>query len=66
MKDFADLFAELDATTSTQAKVAALVRHFRHAGPADAAWAAWRSRAAIGPSQRVSSAADGPMAVSAW
>ena len=41
MKDFADLYAELDATTSTQAKVAALVRYFQRAGPADAAWAAY-------------------------
>ncbi|OSZ62932.1 ATP-dependent DNA ligase [Hydrogenophaga sp. IBVHS2] len=41
MKDFADLYAELDATTSTQAKVAALVRHFARVGPADAAWAAY-------------------------
>lgn len=41
MKDFADLFAELDATTSTQAKVAALVRYFQRAGAADAAWAAY-------------------------
>ncbi len=41
MKDFADLFAELDATTSTQAKVAALARHFQSAGAADAAWAAY-------------------------
>lgn len=41
MKDFADLYAELDATTSTQAKVAALVRHFGRVGAADAAWAAY-------------------------
>ncbi|MBS4037938.1 MAG: ATP-dependent DNA ligase [Hydrogenophaga sp.] len=41
MKDFADLYAELDATTSTQAKVAALVRYFQRAGAADAAWAAY-------------------------
>lgn len=41
MKDFADLYAELDATTSTQAKVAALVRHFGGVSAADAAWAAY-------------------------
>jgi len=41
VKDFADLYAELDATTSTQAKVAALVRHFGRVGAADAAWAAY-------------------------
>ena len=41
MKDFADLYAELDGTTSTQAKVAALVRHFGRVAPADAAWAAY-------------------------
>lgn len=39
MRAFAELYAELDETTSTSAKVAALVRYFRAAPPADAAWA---------------------------
>jgi DNA ligase-1 len=39
MKDFARLFADLDASTATGAKTDALVRYFRHAQPADAAWA---------------------------
>ena len=33
------LYAELDATTSTHAKLAALERYFGAAAPADAAWA---------------------------
>lgn len=39
MHDFAALYAELDATNKTNEKVAALVRYFRSAPPADAAWA---------------------------
>ncbi len=38
MKAFADLYAELDASTSTLHKVDALERHLRGAAPADAAW----------------------------
>jgi DNA ligase 1 len=41
MKAFAALFAELDATTSTSAKVDALQRYFVQAHPADAAWATY-------------------------
>jgi len=41
MKAFAALFAELDATTSTSAKVDALKRYFVRAAPADAAWAVY-------------------------
>ena len=41
MEAFACLYAELDATTSTHAKLAALDRYFRAARPADAAWAAY-------------------------
>lgn len=40
MRRFAQLYAELDATTRTGDKVAALVAYFREAEPADAAWAA--------------------------
>ena len=39
MKDFAALFAALDATTSTKKKTDALLLYFRRAQPADAAWA---------------------------
>ena len=39
MKVFADLYARLDATTGSNAKLAALRDYFRDANPADAAWA---------------------------
>ena len=39
MREFADLYARIDATTSTNAKVAALVAYLAAAPPADAAWA---------------------------
>lgn len=39
MYRFARLFEAIDATTSTNAKVAAMVAYFREAPPADAAWA---------------------------
>jgi len=41
MKRFAELYAALDATTATNAKVAALERYFTEAAPADAAWAVY-------------------------
>ncbi|MFL1492277.1 ATP-dependent DNA ligase [Pseudomonas antarctica] len=41
MKAFAELYANLDATTSSNAKLAALQAYFRHAPPADAAWAVY-------------------------
>jgi DNA ligase-1 len=41
MKAFANLFAELDASTATGAKVEALKRYFAAALPADAAWAVY-------------------------
>jgi ATP-dependent DNA ligase len=39
VKRFAALFAELDQTTSTNAKIDAMVRYFSAAPPADKAWA---------------------------
>src|SRR5512134_3551675 len=39
MERFARLYAELDATTATSAKVAAMVRYFATAPAEDAAWA---------------------------
>ena len=41
MKRFADLFAELDATTATSAKVTALQRYLGTVEDADAAWAVY-------------------------
>ena len=39
MKRFAQMFSEIDETTRTNEKVAAMTRYFRGADPADAAWA---------------------------
>jgi DNA ligase-1 len=39
VKRFAALYDAIDATTSTNAKVAAMVKYFSEAPPADAAWA---------------------------
>lgn len=41
MKAFADLYSRLDATTSSNAKLAALRDYFQAAPPADAAWAVY-------------------------
>ena len=41
MRRFAELFLALDATTSTQAKVEALVGYFAAVPAADAAWAVY-------------------------
>ncbi|MDI2144002.1 MULTISPECIES: ATP-dependent DNA ligase [unclassified Pseudomonas] len=41
MKDFAGLYAELDATTSSNAKLAAMQAYFAQAEPQDAAWAVY-------------------------
>ena len=41
MRRFADLYQALDASTATQAKVAALRGYFQHAPAADAAWAVY-------------------------
>ena len=41
MKQFSQLFAELDSTTSTNAKVEALQRYFAQAAAAEAAWAVY-------------------------
>ncbi len=39
MRSFARLYATLDATTATNAKIAALVEYFRRAPPEDVVWA---------------------------
>lgn len=54
MQAFADLYAELDATTRTQAKLDALVRYFDGVDPADGAWATYilagrRMKRLVGP-----------------
>ena len=41
MKAFAALFAQLDVTSTTNLKVAAMAAYFRAAAPADAAWAVY-------------------------
>ena len=41
MRAFAALYAELDATTSSNAKLAAMQRYFAQAAPEDAAWAVY-------------------------
>ena len=41
MKAFADLYARLDASTSSNIKLAALQDYFRVSSPADAAWAVY-------------------------
>jgi DNA ligase-1 len=41
MREFAALYAALDASTSTQAKVEALRQYFAYSQPADAAWAVY-------------------------
>ncbi|NWF13351.1 ATP-dependent DNA ligase [Pseudomonas reactans] len=41
MKAFAELYANLDATTSSNAKLAALQAYFSQAAPEDAAWAVY-------------------------
>lgn len=57
MKAFADLYAALDETTKTSEKVAALVRYFAAADPADAAWAVYfltgRKPKQVVPSRRM-------------
>ncbi len=54
MRDFSELYEELDTTTSTTLKVAAMVRYFSAAPPEDAAWATYilsgrRLKRFIGP-----------------
>jgi DNA ligase-1 len=54
MQAFSELYEELDTTTSTNLKVAAMVCYFKSAPPADAAWAAYilsgrRLKRFIGP-----------------
>ena len=70
MKAFAELYAALDASTSTLHKVDALERYFRVAPPADAAWAAYflsggKPRQAV-PSRVLRDAAREAAALPEW
>ncbi|HYF57561.1 MAG TPA: ATP-dependent DNA ligase [Burkholderiaceae bacterium] len=70
MKAFADLYAELDASTSTLHKVDALERYLRRAAPADAAWAVYvlaggKPRQAV-PSRLMRDAAREAAGLSEW
>ena len=54
MRRFAELFENLDTTTSTRAKIDAMVAYFRHAAASDAAWATYvligrRVKRSVGP-----------------
>jgi DNA ligase-1 len=63
MKAFADLYAALDETNKTSAKVATLTRYFATAAPADAAWAVYflvgrRPRQVVAPRDLAAWAAE--------
>jgi DNA ligase-1 len=63
MKAFADLYAALDETNKTSAKVAALTRYFASAAPAEAAWAVYflvgrRPRQVVAPRDLAAWAAE--------
>lgn len=70
MKAFADLYAALDETTKTSAKVAALARYFAAADPADAAWAVYfltgRKPKQVVPSKRLREWATEAAGVPQW
>jgi DNA ligase-1 len=56
VRSFSRLYQELDQTTSTNLKVAAMVRYFSNAPPADAAWAVYflsgrRIKRLVGPAR---------------
>lgn len=70
MKRFAQLYAELDSTNSTLAKLAALERYFRQAAPSDAAWAVYflmgnKPRQVV-PSRRMYELAGEVAGLSGW
>ena len=70
MKRFARLFEEIDSSTSTKAKTAALASYFTAAAPLDAAWAAWfltghRPRQAV-PTRRMVAWASGMAKLPLW
>jgi DNA ligase-1 len=70
VKAFADLYAALDETTKTNAKIAALAAYFRTAPPADAAWALYflsgRKPRQIVASRRLAAWATEQAGVTEW
>jgi DNA ligase 1 len=70
MKAFAELYRELDETTKTTAKVAALAQYFAHEPPADAAWAIYflmgRKPRQVIPSRRLAEWASSEGGIPDW
>jgi DNA ligase-1 len=70
MKAFADLYAALDETTRTGAKVRALARYFAQAPPADAAWALYflsgRKPRQVVPTRKLAAWATEAAGLSEW
>lgn len=70
MKRFAALYAELDGTTRTGEKVAAMERYFRAAAPEDAAWAVYflsgRKPPQAVPSRRLATWANELAGIEPW
>jgi DNA ligase-1 len=70
MKLFADLYASLDETTKTTAKVQALKNYFEHAPPADAAWTVYfligRKPRQVVPSGKLRAWAAEEAGIPAW
>jgi DNA ligase-1 len=70
MKAFAKLYTALDATTKTNAKVAALVQYFRTIDPAEGAWALFflsgRKLPQVVPSRKLAAWAAEQAGVAPW
>jgi len=70
MKAFADLYAALDETTKTNAKVEAMVDYFRRARPDDAAWAVYfligRKPRQVVPTSKLRAWAAAEAGISDW
>src|SRR6266576_3900815 len=70
VRAFAELYAALDSTTKTTAKVQAMVRYFIAAEPADAAWAIFflsgRKLRQVVPSRKLASWAIEAAGIAAW
>jgi len=70
MKAFAQLYATLDRTTKTNAKVAALVAYFRTVEPAEAAWAVFflsgRKLRQVVPSRKLADWAAEAAGIERW
>ena len=70
MKAFANLYTALDETTRTNEKVESLVRYFRQASPADAAWTVYfligRKPKQVVPTKKLRAWATEEAGVSEW